>query len=155
MELKLYTISDLKTILNLHPKTILRFIHEGKIKARKIGRSWMVSDDDLKSYCHAELSGSKSPVLSPSYETLKDRINVSAVIEINEQNSEEASRISNSLIAMLNSEKGSQGKSRFDFFYYPEIEKAKYVFYGSPAFIGRILQVFDELCRMRGDHDES
>jgi hypothetical protein len=31
MELKLYTISDLTTILNLHPKTILRFIHEGKI----------------------------------------------------------------------------------------------------------------------------
>ena len=150
MDLKLYTISDLTTILNLHPKTILRFIHEGKIKARKIGRSWMVGDDDLKSYGHGELADRQAPAPSPSYETLKSRISVSAVIEIIEQNSEEASRISNSLIAMLNSEKGAGGKARFDFFYYPEIEKAKYVFYGSPEFIARILHVFDELCRVHG-----
>lgn len=154
MELKLYTISDLTTILNLHPKTILRFIHEGKIKARKIGRSWMVSENDLKSYCHCELSGKEPPMLSPNYDTLKNRINVSAVIEINEQNSEEASRISNSLIAMLNSEKNSNRKSRFNFFYYPEIEKAKYVFYGSPEFIEKILHVFNELCSVQGDYNE-
>jgi excisionase family DNA binding protein len=150
MELKLYTISDLKNILNLHPKTILRFIHEKKIKARKIGRSWMVSEDDLKSYCHCELSGKEPPAPAPNYDTLGNRIRVSAVIEINEQNSEEASRISNSMIAMLNSEKGSSGNSRFDFFYYPEIEKAKYVFYGSPGFVEKILHSFNELCRGQG-----
>lgn len=151
MELKLYSISDLTTILKLHPKTILRFINEGKIKARKIGRSWMVSESDLKSYCHSELSSEQSPpVLQPNYDTIGDRVSVSAVVEIIEQNSEEASRISNSLIAMLNSEKEGNGKSRFDYFYYPEIQKAKYVFYGNPAFIGRILGTFDVLCRKQG-----
>ena len=154
MELKLYSISDLTTILHLHPKTILRFIHEGKIKARKIGRSWMVSEDDLKLYCHGELSGKQPSKLSPNYDTLENRISVSAVVEINEQNSEEASRISNSLMAMLNSRDDSDGKSRFDFFYYPEIEKAKYVFYGSPGFIGRIMTTFDGLCREKGDSNE-
>lgn len=146
MELKFYSISDLTKILNLHPKTILRFIHEEKIKAVKIGRSWKVSEDDLKVYCHGELSGKQTPDLTTKYDTLKDRISVSAVVEINEQNSEEASRLSNSLLAMLNSDKNSNGKSRFDFFYYPEIEKAKYVFYGSPEFIGEIMSIFDILC---------
>jgi len=151
MEPKLYTITELTSILDLHPKTILRFIHEGKIAARKIGRSWRVTEDDLKAFCHGELSGPATPGPAPDYDTLKDRISVSAVIEINEQNSEEASRISNSIMAMLNSDMGSDGKSRFDFFYYPEIEKAKYVFYGSPGFIRRIIGTFELLCGERGD----
>lgn len=154
MKLKLYSISDLTTILKLHQKTILRFIHEGKIKARKIGRSWMVSEDDLKSYCHSELSDKQTAVSLPDYDTIQERIRVSTVVEIVEQNSEEASRISNSLIAMLNSEKGNNGTSRFDFFYYPEIQKAKYVFYGNPAFISRILNTFDGLCRKEGEYNE-
>lgn len=154
MDTKLYSISELTDILKLHPKTILRFIHENKIKAKKIGRSWMVSENDLKIFCHGELSNNESFNETPSYETLKDRISVSAVVEIKEQNSEEASRISNSLMAMLNSEKDSNGKSRFDFFYYPEIEKAKCVFYGSPGFIGRILNTFELLCSEKGDSNE-
>jgi hypothetical protein len=150
MHHKMYSIADLTTILNLHPKTILRFIHEDKIKARKIGRSWMVGEDDLTIYCHGELAGKQAPELSPRYDTLEDRISVSAVVEIKEQNSAEASRISNSLLAMLNSDKDSDGKSRFDHFYYPEIEKAKYVFYGSPGFIAGILNVFEALGRQKG-----
>lgn len=150
MKLKLYSIPELTTILNLHPKTILRFIHEGKIKARKIGRSWMVSEEELKNYCHAELADSQPAAPSVHYETLKDRISVSAVIEIDEQNSEEASRISNSLMAMLNGEKGTHAEARFDFFYYPEAKKAKYIFYGSPEFIENILHVFNTLSHVEG-----
>jgi excisionase family DNA binding protein len=154
MEVKLYSIEELTKILNLHPKTILRFIHEGKIAANKIGRSWRISEGDLKAYCHNELSDRQVPAPSPRYDTLKDRIRISAVIEISEQNSEEASRISNSIMAMLNSDKESDGKSRFDFFYYPDIEKAKYVFYGSSQFISRIIESFEVLCGGKGEGNE-
>lgn len=149
MNVKLYSIADLAKILNLHEKTILRFIHEGKITARKIGRAWMVSEEDLKEYCHLELAVEQKPALKPDYGTIRERISVSAVIEITEQNSEEASRISNSLMAMLNSENGRGNGSRFDFFYFPEAERGKYVFYGSPDFIENILHVFNRLCQMK------
>lgn len=154
METKLYSITDLTKILNLHPKTILRFIHEEKIVARKLGRTWRVSEDDLKTFCHGELANRQTPKISPNYDTLRDRLSVSAVIEINEQNSEEASRLSNSLMAMLNSDRESDGKSHFDFFYYPEIEKAKYIFYGSPQFVGRIISTFELLCGEKEDNNE-
>jgi excisionase family DNA binding protein len=154
MDTKLYSITDLSKILDLHPKTILRFIREGKIMARKIGRTWRVSEDDLKTFCHCELSSRQVPEFPVRYDTLKDRISVSAVVEINEQHSGEASRISNSMMAMLNSDRESDGKSRFDFFYYPEIEKAKYVFYGSPEFIRRIISTFELLCAETGDKNE-
>lgn len=149
MEHKLYSIADLSEILKLHPKTILRFIHEGKIKARKIGRSWMVSRDELKEYAHSEFAGEERPRQETSPVRLAERIAVSAVVEIDEENSDEASRISNSLMAMLNGKDDSWGKTRFDFFYYPEIRKAKYVLYGSPKFIAAVLGTFDLLAAQK------
>jgi excisionase family DNA binding protein len=155
MEPKLFNITELKDILKLHPKTILRFIHEGKIVARKIGRSWMVGEEELKRFCHAELSQSDKPDNPVKIvDDLEDRISVSAVVEINEQDSKEASRVSNTMIAMLNSNKEYDGKSRFDFFYYPEIRKAKYIFYGSPGTVSRILSTFEMLCSQKGGGDE-
>lgn len=154
MNTKLYSIQDLTKILDLHPKTILRFIHEGKIAARKIGRSWRVTEDDLRTFCHGELAGSKMLELPERSQSLKDRIKVSAVIEISGQNPEEASRISTSIIAIRNSDRDSGGNTRYDFFYYPEIENAKYVFYGSPSYIRRIIEAFEQLCAEKGNQDD-
>lgn len=145
MEQKLYSIEDLVPILKLHSKTILRFIHEGKIRARKVGRTWMVQQDALDYYLQGDSVGPTRETQKP--EDVARRITVSAVIEIEEQNSDEATRLSNSLLALLNSKDDSFGKSRFDFFYYPEIQKAKYVLYGSPKFISLILETFHVLSR--------
>lgn len=151
---KLYSITELAPVLDLHPKTILRFIHEGKINARKIGRTWRVSKESLKEFCHGELADSRDTAPAVRYDTLADRISVSAVIEIKEQNSEEASRISNLMLAVLNGESGPGDRKRFDFLYYPETETAKYVFWGTPQFIGRIVETFGALCGMNGEKGE-
>jgi excisionase family DNA binding protein len=151
METRLYSIEDLSGILKLHPKTILRFIHEGKLVARKIGRAWMVSEADLKNYVHSELSGRAEDETVSSGRPLAERISVSAVVEIDEQGSDEAGRVSNSLMAMLNCKDEAWGPTRFDFFYYPEIRKAKYVLYGTAKFIAAALGTFDSLCAPKED----
>lgn len=142
MEQKLYSIEDLAPLLQLHPKTILRFIHEGKIRARKVGRTWMIQEDGLNNYLQGEAADKPS---NRQQKSLVERITVSAVVEVEEQDSDEATRISNSLLAILNSKDDSYGKSRFDFFYFPEIQKAKYVFYGSPKFMSTVLDIFHVL----------
>lgn len=148
MSEKLYSIAELSPILSLHEKTILRFIHEGRIEARKIGRSWMVTEEELKRYVHGELAGPQHAEKVPD-QSLADRISVSAVIEITEHSDSEASRISNSLMAMLSGAPNGREAVRFDSFYYPEIEKAKYVIHGSPADVRRILESFEHLCQQR------
>ena len=159
METKLYSIPELARILDLHPKTVLRFINEGKLKGAKIGRTWRVSEADLSRFCHGELAGGAAGELigrqEPARNTqaptqdLAGRIRVSAVVEITEQNSEEATRLSNSLMAMLAGERDGDGRTRFDFFYYPEDGKAKYVFYGTPGTVARILETFELLCAQK------
>ena len=148
MEQKLYAIQELAQILKLHPKTILRFIHEKKIKAQKIGRSWRVSQQALKEYAHGELAVPVKTDNPVDFGSLNDRMKVSAVIEINEQNSVEASRLSNTLLAALNCKDPDWGNARFDFLYYPEIQKAKYVLYGSPEFIREVMMMLESFSKI-------
>lgn len=143
--MQFYSIKELAKILKLHPKTILRFIHEGKIEAQKVGRSWRVSREALKKYTHAELAFSERSDKSVESEPMSGRVRVSAVIEINEHNSEEASRISNSLMAGLNCKDPTWGNTKVDFLYYPEIQKAKYIVFGTPAIIGEIMNMLNVL----------
>lgn len=134
-----YSVEDLTEILNLHPKTIRRFIREGKLQGRKIGRTWQVHRDELKEFAHAKLtSPSEDPAKNTdSYSTQSgdERIRVSTVIELMEKEPDEASRISNSLIAMLNCKDPSWGPVRYDMMYDKDSRTARFVLYGSPAFI--------------------
>ena len=143
MEQKLYSVEEIARFLDLHPKTVRRFIREGKIKARKIGRTWRIQPADLREYAHGELADIREESGFSPDTGLQERISVSAVIEIHEGSREEASRISNSLIAMLNCKDPSWGKSRYDFIYDPETKKARFILYGSPRFLRDVLKAFE------------
>ncbi|MBI9103190.1 MAG: helix-turn-helix domain-containing protein [Spirochaetales bacterium] len=142
MEQKLYSTEEAAKILSLHPKTVRRFIREGQIQARKIGREWRIAFDDLKAYAHAELAAPEKEPTEPEAERSKigERIKISTVIELNDSDQEESSRISNSLIALLNCKDPAWGKSRYDFIYHPETGKARFMLYGTPAFISTVLK---------------
>jgi excisionase family DNA binding protein len=151
VEQKLYTVDELSTLLKLHPKTILRFIHEGRIGGRKIGRAWMVSASELRAFTHGELATPGPSMPSPAPSPMVERMAVSMVVEIAEQNVKDASRISNSILAMLNCKDDSWGPARFDFFHFPETGKAKYVLYGSTAFMKAMLNVFEVIAQQEED----
>jgi excisionase family DNA binding protein len=143
--MKTYTVTQLSDILDLHPKTVRRFIHEGRIKATKIGREWRVRTEDLREYAHGELVG--KPDEPQPTTPLSSRVQVSAVIEVNEGHSDEVSRISNSLIAVLNSKEPDRGASRYDLIYHPETRKARFILNGTPRFIRALLELVEVLVR--------
>lgn len=45
-----YTVADLSKLLNTTPQTVRRYINEGKIKGRKIGRQWLVDEEAVKEF---------------------------------------------------------------------------------------------------------
>jgi excisionase family DNA binding protein len=140
----MYTVHELAEILSLRPKTVQRFIREGKVKATKIGRQWRVQKEDLRDFAHAELGA--PPADEPRATTrLADRVQVTAVIELDEGHSSEVSRISNSLIAALNSKDPRFGATRYDLVYHPEVRKARFVVHGTPLFIRTLLELVDVL----------
>ncbi len=149
----MYTVHELAEILSLHPKTVQRFIREGKIKATKIGREWRVRKEDLRDFAHAELSAPR-PDEPRATTRLADRVQVSAVIELDEGHSSEVSRISNSLIAVLNSKDTRFGEARYDLVYHPEVRKARFVVHGTPLFIRTLLELVDVLLQQDAPAEE-
>jgi excisionase family DNA binding protein len=144
----MYNVEQLAKILDLHPKTVRRFIREQKIQATKIGREYRVSPEALKQFAHAELAD--QPVEPRSTKALAERVQVSAVIELDEGHSDEVARISNSLIAVLNSKDPEWGAARYDLIYHPETRKARFVLNGSPRFIRTLLELVDALLQSNG-----
>ncbi len=140
MKKELFTVEETAEILNLHEKTVQRFLREGRLRGRKIGRAWMISAEDLKDYAHGELRGEDQP---PPVRREKRDMTVSAVVEFYEREPGEASRYSNSLIAMLNVKDPSWGQSRFDFLYHDGEGKARFILYGTPRFIGEIMKFME------------
>lgn len=50
MEIKTYTAKEAEKILHVTSKTIRGYIKAGKLKAVKIGRSWVIKEADLMSF---------------------------------------------------------------------------------------------------------
>jgi excisionase family DNA binding protein len=141
----MYSVPEVAKLLDLHPKTVRRFMREGKLTATKIGREWRVSEMDLRAFTHADRGA--QPLERAPAPPLASRVQVSAVIEVNEGPADEVSRISNSLVAVLNSKDPSFGASRYDLLYYPEIRKARFVLSGTPYFIRTIVELVEVLLR--------
>lgn len=48
MSEEIYTVEQFAERLKLHPKTVLRFIREGRVRAMKVGRSYRIRRSDLE-----------------------------------------------------------------------------------------------------------
>lgn len=50
MSEEVYTVEQFAERLKLHPKTVLRFIREGRLRATKVGRSYRILRADLEAF---------------------------------------------------------------------------------------------------------
>lgn len=141
-----YTVSQAAELLQLHEKTLQRFIREKKLPATKVGRSYRISGHDLSVF-----TGEKDkPQFTSNHfkitsSDLKDHPAVSAVVDCYVGDRDQAIRISNSLNAVLNSKFPEDGPGRFDFVYEEEALEGKIVLYGSPLVVSKLLQIVNQL----------
>ena len=98
MNEKYYNVEQISQLLKIHPKTIQRYIREGKLRATKIGKGWRVSGHDL-----SQFTESTSNVLEnkTNLSTI-ERTKASSVIDWVVDCEDEAQRIINTLTAVMN-----------------------------------------------------
>ena len=53
---ELVGLSELSERLDVHYKTLLRAIHDGRLRAYQVGRQWKVASDDLQEFMRAPLN---------------------------------------------------------------------------------------------------
>jgi len=101
-----YTVEQISDMLDIHVKTIQRYIREGRLRATKIGKSWRINGHDLSVFVE---NNRNSPAASEDRAD-KDVI-ASSVIDIMTDGKEDAIRIMNTLTAVQNSKPPEYGQS--------------------------------------------
>lgn len=102
MDEKYYTVDEISEMLKMHPKTIQRYIREGKLRAAKIGKGWRVSGHDLSQFAEN---------MDAQEEPAGERVTASAVADVRAPSKDEAIRIMNALTAVLNAKPPEFGRS--------------------------------------------
>ena len=101
-----YTVEQISDMLNIHPKTIQRYIREGKLHASKIGKSWRITGHDLSVFVEGD---GKDEIGSESQP--KRSVIASSVIDIIVKGKEDAVRIMNTVTAAMNAKPSEYGQS--------------------------------------------
>lgn len=150
MEEKFYTIDQIADILGMHHKTIRKFITEGKLRANKVGKQWRISGHDLSLFMednnvniksNNKLESEKIEFSNGDIDSNNrtSKINVSTVIDINEVDIEEHRRISNTILALMNSKDSKMSNSTINIKYYKSDKNLKVMLWGNIEFTNEML----------------
>ncbi|WP_346962319.1 helix-turn-helix domain-containing protein [Clostridium sp.] len=150
MENQFYTIDKIAEILGMHHKTIRKFITEGKLGANKVGKQWRISGHDLSVFMEKNNVSINNKKISEESnidfvtneevkDTIRQKVNVSTVVDINDVDKEEYFRISNTLIALMNCKDSKMEKSTINMKYDEKVNRLRVLLWGNVSFIEGML----------------
>jgi excisionase family DNA binding protein len=125
-----YTVDQISNMLSIHPKTVQRYIREGKLRAAKVGKGWRISGHDLSTFIE------KDNLDKPSPSNRLERASVaSSVIDILADGKEDAIRMMNTLTAALNAKPSEYGQSWMQSQYIERENMVRITLWGSIRFM--------------------
>lgn len=148
MEEKFYTIDKIAEMLGMHHKTIRKFIREGKLRANKVGKQWRISSHDLSIFMEdnsvtiKNKNDSEDSAIEVKFGEENHsghKINISTVVDIVEVDSEEYRKISNTLLALMNSRDSKMTNSNINIKYYENERNLKILLWGNIEFTKEML----------------
>lgn len=143
MNTEYYTVEQISQLLKIHPKTIQKYIREGKLRAGKIGKSWRVSGHDLSVF--VENAGIViNPQDSPTKKT-GVRVKVSSVIDIEVEDMDDAIRIVNTITASLNTKPPEYGPSTMYAQYIKDEARVRVTLWGNLQFTAAMIDFIGAL----------
>lgn len=117
--------------LGLHPKTVLRFIREGRLKATRIGKSYRIRRVDVDALAGVEAAS--EPVEPSAW--------VTAIVQISGVDGEAARRFAIAIPAALNGQQAREAPMRADVIHDPERAELKIVLIGTPGDVATMLRL--------------
>jgi len=135
---RLYSADDVAGLLNLHVKTIRRYIQEGRLKARRIGKEYRIAGRDLNEFAGEALA------LEKPVERAR-RVLASSILDVDAISPDDSHRITTLVMASLNARKGEPDFPRVDSIYYPEQAKLRITITANPVLTCELLRMINAL----------
>ena len=138
----LYTADEVAELLNLHVKTVRRYMRDGRLKARRIGKEYRITRTDLDAFA-GDGRVAETPVARTRH------VIASTVLDADVVSPEDSHRITTLVMASLNSRKGEPDYPRVDTIYYPEQAKLRITITASPTLTCELLRMINALLEDR------
>jgi len=123
LQAELCTVDFAAERLQLHPKTVLRFIRAGRLRATRVGKSYRIVRADLDSF-----AGIPAQAPAPSAQAW-----VTTIVDVPGVGPELAQRWARQLPSALQSKPRDRPPLRADLIYEPERAHLKIIVIGAPA----------------------
>lgn len=131
-----YNVEQIAQMLGIHPKTIQRYIREGKLAGSKIGKSWRISGHDLDRFAART---TLAPGEFEAANEARERVNASSVVDILVNNKDEAIRIINTLTAVMNMKPAEYGRASMHAQFIEQDNTIRISLWGNIQFMSAIL----------------
>jgi excisionase family DNA binding protein len=138
MATHLFTVDEVAQRLNLHPRTVRRYIREGRLKGKRIGKEYRITRTDLD-----EFAGGTSAAEEPVPRTRQ--VIVSSIVDVDALSPEESHRVTTMIMAGLNARRGEGDFPRVDSIYYPERAGLRIMITANPVLTCDLLRMINAL----------
>lgn len=133
MSEEVYTVEQFAERLKLHPKTVLRFIREGRVRAVKVGKSYRILRSEMEAMTGA----------TPSQQPTTFR--VTSIVDMPGVSAEFAQRLARQITSARMGREQQPDPMHIDVAYDPDRRHLKVVIVGSPNDTASMLQVLQAL----------
>jgi excisionase family DNA binding protein len=124
---QLFTVDEVAERLNLHVKTVRRFIRQGKLPAKRIGKEYRITRPALE-----EFSGTSSNPATDAIPRTR-QVLVSSIVDVDAISPEDSQRITTLIMAGLNSRRGESDFPRVDSLYDPDRGRLRVMITANPS----------------------
>src|SRR5690606_12533850 len=145
----LLTVDILAEILEMHPRTIRRYIRDNQLPATKVGGEWRIRREDAEMFIGSKLEHIKSNAIQDvqAFMDGKDsevdgKLQVCSVLDCYVEQAE-AFKISEAIMWHMNQPDPTRGKAKFQYFFDEKENKGRHIIWGTPAFVGKVLAAVD------------
>lgn len=143
-----YSVEQVASLIDMHPKTIQRYIREGKLKAQKVGKAWRVTGHDLSVFVEGTdgvIETTASPGMQTIIEDSLKKTRVSAVIDIPVNNEAEAVQTINWVIGLLQAKNPEHGHTSMTSQYIMPENIIRVMLWGNIQFMSTVMSVLGDL----------
>jgi excisionase family DNA binding protein len=141
---QLYTVEEVAERLNLHVKTVRRFIREGKLPAKRIGKEYRITRAALDEFAGTTAEPVTAPVAPRTRQVV-----VSSIVDIDAIGPEDSHRITTFVMAGLNAPRDQNDPARVDSLYDRERGRLRIMITAGPALACDLVRMVSALAEGR------
>ena len=139
---KFYSVESIAQMLGIHPKTVRRYIVEGKLRAAKVGKQYRVTGHDLSLFVE---NHSPDPNAKSGNTESPEKLTVSAVADIDVRDRDEADKISSMLLAVMNTQDPLLNRTSLNVRQYEGGHQLRVMLWGNARFVIQMLECIEAL----------